>query len=361
MAIYALVSTYLIISGLFFEFINTILKQSRGKKLPIVFYAVPSFLVLFFVSGFRGDFTADYKEYTYLFDLYNSFKFSDVFEANLYQEIGYIALSRFIGFFTHNELYLFIITSFIILCAFYKQFKNDSAYMWLSVLLFVTVGSFYTSFNIIRQILAAAIVFSGSRFLYERKMLKYFLVIVLASLFHRTALIMLLFYFILNFKINYKNMFIVSLGVLVISINLPMIVTIAQQIFYTAYTADAYGMTGLSFTNAVAPVSIFLFSFIHRKKLDNNNIKQRVWMNAAFYYALFNVLGTQIQMIQRLSEFFAPYILLLIPLIFYRMRNNELKAIYIMGFVTVLFLYNLMTLSGTGYDPYYFVWQGFVS
>lgn len=361
MAVYTLVSAYLIVSGFLFEIINTKLKKIRGKKMPIAFFAIPSFLVLFLVSSFRGDFTVDYKGYTYLFDLYNQFEFSNIFEVGLHQEPGFIALSRFIGSFTQNVLYLFIITSFIIIIAFYKQFNNDSEYMWLSVLLFVTIGSFYTSFNVMRQILAVAIVFSGSKFLYERKALKYFLVIILASLFHKTALIMIFFYFILNFEINYKNIILISLGALVIEINLPRIISIAQQTFYTVYTAEAYGLTGLSFTNAVVPLSVFIFSLIHRNKIDINNTKHRVWMNAVFYYALFNVLGLQIQMIQRLSEFFAPYILLLIPLFFSRMKNSELKVMYILLFVTLLFLYNYITLSGSGYDPYYFVWEGFVS
>jgi len=109
-----------------------------------------------------------------------------------------------------------IITSFIILLLFFREFKKYSPYIWLSVLMFITVGQFYTSFNIIRQIIAVAIIFSGSKYLYERNLSKYIFIVLLASTFHKTSIIMILFYFILNFKFNI-NKLVITLFALFVS------------------------------------------------------------------------------------------------------------------------------------------------
>ena len=38
-------------------------------------------------------------------------------------------------------------------------------------------------------------------------------------------------------------------------------------------------------------------------------------------------------------------------------RDKKLRAIYILAAIFLLILYNYFALEGTGYDPYYFIWQ----
>ncbi|WP_193064917.1 EpsG family protein [Oceanobacillus oncorhynchi] len=358
MTVYLTVNVLIVIFGLYFESINSKADLSTYKKrLPNYFFIIPSFILIFIITAFRGDFTTDYTHYSDLFDLYNLFSFSEIFQAELGQEIGYILLSRIIGTFTNNEVYLFIVVSFVTLACFYYQFNKYSVYIWLSVLMFVTVGSLYPSFNIMRQILATAIVFAGSTFLYERKMTKYFLVVLVASLFHTTSLIMFPFYFILNFRLNFKNLTFIFAGSVVLMLFFDNILSFIQQFFYTQYTVDSYGMTGQRFTNAVLPLALFIFSLFNFKKLDSSSTIHRVWFNAVFFNALFSVLSLQVQLVERITHFFSPYAMLLIPFMFSKMKNKHLRFIYIMILVLMLFLYNFTVLSGSEYDPYYFIWD----
>lgn len=358
MPVYILVNVIIIFLGLFYEIIKpkeSVILDKKNKSDS--FFVITSFILLFIVSAFRGDFTTDYNNYVYLFELYNRFRFFEVFHAGIYQEKGYIFLNRLIGVFTRNELYLFIVVSFITLLCFYSQFRRYSSYIWLSVLMFVTVGAFYTSFNIMRQILAVAIIFSGSKFLYERKFVKYCLVVALAALFHTSALVMLIFYFILNYKFSVKNLILIICAAVITMLYLENLLVIIQNMFYSVYTDQSYGMTGLAFTNAVLPIAILIFTLFHYKKIDLSDIRNKIWVNAVIFYAFFSILGLKVEMVERISDFFAPYALLLIPLIFSQMKRNELKAIYMIGAVALLILYNFVVLSGTGYDPYYFIWQ----
>lgn len=358
MLVYISVNMILIILALFFEFINSKSNLSLNKKkLPNSFFIFPSFSLLFIVSSFRGNFTSDYINYSYLFDIYNRFGFLEALQLGLLKEPGYKALNVLIGSFTDNPLYLFITVSLITLWSFYYQFNKYSKYIWLSAVMFVTVGAYYTSFNIMRQILAVAIVFAGSKHLYERNFLKYCFVVLAASLFHKSAVVMIVFYFVLNLKISFKNFIFISIALLLSALYLDNLIILIQKYFYSVYTSDMYGMTEISFANAVLPIALLGFCIFHYKKLDFTNNINIIWFNAVIFYAFFNILGLQIQLIQRISEFFAPYTLLLIPLIFFNMKNNELKGIYMLGFISFLVLYNYVTLSGSGYDPYYFVYS----
>src|SRR5699024_9737271 len=358
MIIYLIVAISLVILGFLFESVNSMTRMKYNKKLSNSIYIVPSFLLLFFVFAFRDDFMVDYNNYVEIFDTINLFGFIDSFTSGINIEFGYILLNRIIGIFTSNPVYLFAVTTLIILYGFYHQFNRYSVNIWLSVLMFATAGSYYASFNITRQILAVAIVFIGSKYLYERKFFKYMIFIFLAFLFHKSALIMLPFYFILNFRITLKNLFLFAVGSFSVIFLFQDILSLLQRIgIYDNYTTYAYGMWGQATTNVVLPVAFLVFAIYNMKKLDSNNTVHRIWFNATIFYAVFNILALQIEMVERIGRFFAPYPLLLIPFLFSKMKNKNLRFIYIMVLVAVLVAYNFVVLSDSRFDPYYFIWD----
>lgn len=357
MAIYLIVSLSLVLIGLAYESLNAITISKYNKKTPAYFFIIPSFFILFYISTFRGDFTTDYKNYSNLFQLYNKYSFSELLNARFQNEIGFIYINKIIGLFTEDVIYFFAVMAFVILFCFFIHLTKYSVNVWLSVLMFVTAGSFYASFNITRHIFAVAIIFIGSKYLYERKFFKWTLVVILATLFHKTAIIMIPFYFILNFRIKIRNWVLIAIGSVVVILLFDNIVIIAQQYFYEQYSDNSYGMWGQAITNVVLPVAFLIFSLFNIKKIDSNNATQRIWFNAGIFYAFFNILALQIEMVERLGRFFAPYSLLLIPFLFSKMKNKHLKVIYMMVLIAMLILYNYVILVDSVFDPYYFIWD----
>ncbi|MEI3611407.1 EpsG family protein [Pseudogracilibacillus sp. SO30301A] len=357
MKIYLFVVITLILLGLAFKIVNMVTEQELQQKLPTYFYIIPSFVLLFFISTFRGDFTTDYKNYSDLFSLYNKYSFIDLLNADFQNEIGFIYLNKITGLFTDDVIYFFAIMTFVILFGFFHHFKKYSVNLWLSVLMFVTAGSYYASFNITRHIFAVAIVFVGSKFLYERKFFKWVLVVIIASLFHKTAIIMIPFYFILNFRIRIRNWILIVIGSVITILLFDNIVQFAQQYFYEQYTDDSYGMWGQAITNAVLPISFLTFCLFNIKKIDPKNTIHRIWFNAVIFYAFFNVLALQVEMVERIGRFFAPYALLLIPFFFSKMQNKHLRVIYMLVLIFTLVLYNYVILADSVFDPYYFIWD----
>lgn len=330
-------------------------KRQSIYKVSNIFLVLTGMILILF-SGLRGGFTSDYQSYVNLFDFYNKFSLSQIFHYQFGQEIGYVLLSRFVGFFTDSSIPLMLLAAAITIVFFFVEIKENSEYVWLSVLFFVTIGQFYTSFNLIRQILAVAIIFAGSEYLYKKKILKYIIVILIASLFHKTALIMIPFYFILNLKFSWKKMVITFFGLLLIIMNFNVILVFIQKYFYSYYKATYYGMSGYSYKNIILPCAILIFVLLHKSLLDTKNEnKTNIWVNSMVFYAFFSILGMKVQLIERLAQYFAPFVLLIIPLIVFKQENKYLRAVYIFTIVVLSVAYNYVTLKGTGFEPFYFI------
>lgn len=357
MIVYLIVSISLIFLALTYESLNSLTLSKYNKRIPTYFFIIPSFLILFFISTFRGDFTTDYKNYSNLFFLYNKYSFVELFNAGFQNELGFIYLNKIIGLFTDNVIYFFAVMAAVILFGFFHHFKKYSVNLWLSVLMFVTVGSYYASFNITRHIFAVAIIFAGSKFLYERKFFKWTLVVILASLFHKTAIIMIPFYFILNFRIKFRNWVLIAIGSVITILLFDNIVLLAQEYLYEQYTDTSYGMWGQALTNVVLPIAFLIFCLFNIKKIDPKNTMHRIWFNSVIFYAFFNILALQVEMVERIGRFFAPYALLLIPFLFSKMKNEYLRFLYMMILIFFLVLYNYVILTDSVFDPYYFVWD----
>lgn len=65
-----------------------------------------------------------------------------------------------------------------------------------------------------RQAIAMSIMGIGFHFIKERKFFRYLTIVILATHFHETAILMLLLYFIYRFKFNFKNGFLAVIFIL---------------------------------------------------------------------------------------------------------------------------------------------------
>src|SRR5690625_3074218 len=89
-----------------------------------------------------------------------------------------------------------LITNVLIVIVFY----NYSRMIELSLYVYITGGLFLVSMNGIRQVLAAAITFTAIRYLINGNFVKYSLIILLASTFHQSALVLIPIYFLVRFR-----------------------------------------------------------------------------------------------------------------------------------------------------------------
>ena len=131
---------------------------------------------------------------------------------------------------------------------------------------------------------------------------------------------------------------------------------------YSVYTKTAYGMQGGSVGNIVLPsfiltICIFSAFLIKKKNFDINGQQNRICLNAVICMAIFALLSLKVYMAIRLMYYLEPFGWILLPnMIFsYKLEGNKKVVITVITFLALVL--PILTLKGTGYDPYYFYWQ----
>lgn len=330
-------------------------KDFSNNKYFLLIYG----LVLVFISGFRGQFSVDYSNYYNYFYQVRNMSFLEVVTKGINTDRGYAIFTKIINFFTDDCTIVMLVVALIIVLCYFLVFKKDSKIVWLSILLLLTVGSYYTSFNTVRSFLVGAMSFFCAKYIYEKKTINYILCALVIATFQKTAIILIPAYFILQFdfsKLNKKIVFILVLLTTILFINLEFFTHMAIRMFYPRYYTSGFGLTtGRSIATLLRPIGFLTFMFINRKYIDYQNIKEKIWVNAVCLFALISIFCVKIDILFRFYYFFLPYITLLIPSILFKM-NEKQRKIWIILIVIGCIAYSMLT-QWNSKDVYYFIWQ----
>lgn len=170
----------MIIISLIFSFLT---QKVKNRKLYIVL-AIISALPFAIVSSIRYDVGTDYL-YRYVNDYNVLLKGGDV--KNL--EIGFKILVQFCIIITKNYQILFVLTSCIITIFIFYSIYRDSKNVVLSVMLYFIGAFFFQSLNMTRQYMAISILLCSYRYFLDKKIIKWCIFVLVATLFHTTSLI----------------------------------------------------------------------------------------------------------------------------------------------------------------------------
>ena len=175
----------------------------REKNRTMAYLAILSIsFILIFISSIRYWVGTDYAQYFYS---YSAFAKNVVRAIKELDEPGLNVLSwlseKTIGNFSGMFFYMSLVT--ILFCC-YSIYKYSTNYLY-SFFLYITAGCWMLSFNAVRQCAAIALLLFGVRYIYERKFWKYLFIVLIAFLFHRSAIVFILLYFVLDKKVDPKT------------------------------------------------------------------------------------------------------------------------------------------------------------
>ncbi|WP_368791489.1 EpsG family protein (plasmid) [Companilactobacillus farciminis] len=107
-----------------------------------------------------------------------------------------------IGVSLGNTQWVFILTHVVLLFFLWESLKNLSADRGMSIFIFM-FGAFYNmSLNIMRQFIAMAIFMYAIKYIINRKIFIYFALIIVAFMFHKSAMVFIPLYWLSRIKIN---------------------------------------------------------------------------------------------------------------------------------------------------------------
>lgn len=229
-----------------------------------------------------------------------------------------------------------LITNALIVLTLYKY----SRVIEISLYVYITSGMYIVSMNGIRQFLAAAIIFSVTKYILNGDWKKYLLVVLIASTFHKTALILIPIYFIVRRKAWTKDTLILLFVGVIITAGFnqfyDLLFTVIGDSQYSNY--ENYSDGGSSVLRVVVNSVPLVIAYMGRDKLRNMWPKSDYIVNLSLLGTLFLIIATQNWIFARFNIYFGLYNLILISWIFKLYSKQNSRLIYF-TLIVCYFLY----------------------
>lgn len=305
--------------------------SAKNKKPDKVFVWIV-FLCIAFVATFRYGVGMDFFSY------FKTKGWADNFSEGNYSEPGFTLFSIICSFLfgeTNGAITMgaALVTVFVFVFTIAKRTENFP----ISIVLFIITGVFTGLFNGIRQYMATAILFCGYRFIVDKKPVKWLLVVLLASTFHVTAILMFFTYFICNLKCGWN--------LAIIYIVIAVILLFAYEPLFElvgALKQDEIDMNGaymLGSVNilrvAVQCVPVALLFFVKVDKINEDN-EARFLFNICLLNAAIAVAAMNSPYLSRFWIYTNCFQVLMYPKIFNKMNKSDRD--FIVGFMILFYL-----------------------
>jgi hypothetical protein len=223
--------------------------HSKAKDKNIIFLAfATTFLLLFIPSARRYGIGVDYFQYVQYFIDIDKVNLNRILTARniIGGEIGYLLLNKSISYMGLDVQWVFVAMSFWSLFFLFIAVPRRSFFIILP--LYFSICYLFT-YNIIRQGLAFTMGYYSFQLFTKRKYLKCLIIIILASMFHKSAFVYVLLFVLLKlFNISKKKAIIIF--VIMVIVNFFFMGKIIYSVgdlavktkFYSQYITDSYLM-----------------------------------------------------------------------------------------------------------------------
>lgn len=316
------------------------------------FYRI-AFFIITFIACIHYNFGTDYESY---YDMYvtlsHNFSIENIFTSdNLFVEPGWAFLNLiFSGFgdplgFILLVAFLNIIQNYI----FYVLIKRyvNPKHRWLALIIYLFSSTFYIlNFSMMRQGFAVSLIVLAVIFLVENKCIKGFIVVLLASLVHTSALIFIPVLLLKYFKLYNRKLLCILLWISVICMFFFNSLTsslfnylVVMEAFedYQGYADFGSTSIGIGFFLNSIPYVIISYMLLNRKL---NLSRPIIVMSVIMFITLILVPFTlNITLIGRLLYYFSVFAIVIIPNLYMRIKKPLIKY-------GITFIYLFMLLWG---------------
>lgn len=326
-------------------------RNSFKKKSKVVLTVIGMQLIL--LLGLRGA-SVGIDTRTYI-DLFWAIKNGWTVD---YLEIGNQIIYNVISEFFNSPVALLMSYALITIIPVLKVIKKDSHNIFFSVILYAGFMYYYWAFNAMRQAAAMSIAFWAISCLEENKTLKYFLLVMLAALFHKSALLVLLFGIVKKTGIrankNWAIWVITLSGVGALFGN--KIISLGVMLFrpYEGYIDSAFAENG----NALHPI-LFLLIFLVVLLMGNGLTEnEQLLLTMLSVGVVLYFVSIKIGIVNRITYYFTMPLIILLPNWLESLKGQNKRLTKVIFYIGISLYQFLVVLKGTqGIVPYRFFWQ----
>lgn len=327
----------------YLSFVEIFFRKVQNSKFSFIVVLI----ILFFLSFLRFEVGADWLAYLAFYTG------SGPVENT---EIGYRSLNNFFAKLDFPYFVFLAVVSAITLGFIYNAVK-DMKYKMIILYVYFSELFLYYNFSGMRQGLAIAITLFATKFIISREFTKFFLLVLLASTFHVSALIFVIAYFIYDYKMTKKGVFFLSSIVIFAFLFINNIVELILQLVDSRHLYFYLRIAEVSENNTInfivgllkRSVILIIFFLLPNYVKDDYGLKKfiKIYIIGFFFYALFYTINEDIG--ARLSSYFLFMDILIISIFF----QLNIKIRYkLLIFFTIVFMY-MYKLYGYSQLPEY--------
>lgn len=297
-------------------------------------------------------------------------------------EPGYVLLMKIFGTLDLDFLVFQIFLAAFIYFSIGRIIYKYSSNIAMSVFVFISLNMFFQTMNISRQYIAIAILTYSINYIVNKKPLRFLLIVLMASLFHLSAVVFVIIYPLSIIKLNqYKRIQIIGIGILAVIGFDYLVRFLTTTIFskYESYLDSRYFEVDGKIAIYVMPL-LYFFIFIlgNLSKYGKNTTKiitdkdilsardgqvtiGKILNAAALAILVLSIIGIKTAIMSRFIHFFLFFYLLYIPNVLRSISNKHLKSLCSFGTVVILSLNFLIVLlfrpNWQGIIPFSWYWE----
>ena len=348
-----------------------IFENSISKKVLAAIALFPAF----FLTAFR-DYTVGNDTVTYLICYERIAHINSLFEALSYDrmETGYVALSYY---FSHIGLSFYqfqFIIAFFIYFSLYLFLVRYSKNIGISCLMFLTLRYMLGPMVVVRMYIVVAILLYSVPYIQLRKFPHFLFLVVLATFFHKTALLFLPLYPLSIVKWSKEKILVATCASAIIAfLGKTFFLYVTSKVgIYENYLDGAYfastGKTSVIVRLAIDSIlAMFVLytEWLYKKQFDIQNIieKNRISIQQINHTAILcilclDIIGLSNSIMGRISGYFTFSWLIIVPMVFSQIKNKASSFVLFVPFAVFLIAYfeTILVLRQDWYNviPYHF-------
>ena len=329
---------------------RTVLVEGAEEQRYSWLFALVVFLPIIWIAGHRPETFSD--TYNYAKNFLNGPKsFDDLwtYTLNTPKDRAYYFVSGAMRIILgpNPEAYFTIIAAIqgIFVLNIFRKYSEEYI---LSVFFFVASAEFMWMFNGIRQFMAAVIIFLATPLLLKKKYIPLIMVIIFASLFHQSALIMIPIIFIVQGTAWNKRTIVFIIVLLLIIVFIGNFTSFLNDSLEGTQYADAAKIINSDESRGTNPLRVLFFSiptimafFTKKTILAENNKMINICVNMSIISTGLYVVSmfTSGMLVARLPIYASLYNHILLPWILLRAIKNKKITTIIIASIFLLFYY----------------------
>jgi len=274
-------------------------------------------------------------------------------------EYGYVLLNKFLSLISDNERVLLIGVSLIVTMGYIRFISLNSKIVWLSLFLLITLGYYISSLSMLRQSIAVVCVLNSIQYIENNNFKRFGVWIIIAMLFHYTAVSFFLLYPICRFRVSIAYFICLLILAFVFSVFAGKFVLLQLiERYYSIYEGNV--VSGEGYNMLLLLVAITLGGLFVRKYYHIADRRLDVYCQMLILACCLQLLSIQFSLFARIVLYYQIIIIVFIPYVLSFIGNKSMAlfcklGVCIMGICYLVGIY--LANNSSGILPYSFLWE----